>query len=34
MKESKRKERSYYAEEQGYSGMVVIPYVRGLSEQF
>ncbi len=34
MKESKAVENKDQPEEQGYRGMVVVPYVRGLSEQF
>ncbi len=34
MKESKREENKDQAEEQGCRGMVVVPYVSGLSEEF
>ena len=34
MKESKREDNKDQAKEQEYRGMVVVPYVRGLSEQF
>ena len=34
MKESKREDDKDQAKEQEYRGMVVVPYVRGLSEQF
>ena len=34
MKESKREDDKEQAKEQEYRGMVVVPYVRGLSEQF
>ena len=34
MKESKEVENKDQLEEQGCRGMVVVPYVRGLSEQF